>query len=99
MQIKGLFNNAQNLTSYQIEQRLDQMVHTHPTFQHLSEPNKDLILNLVAKYKEKIRTGVGVSGQTLREDHYHLYQNRLKLDLTPRDLDSIKDIMSNFKTD
>ena len=98
MDIKSLFENSENLTSYQIEQRLDSMVHNHPSFRHLSEGNKHLILDLVHKYKEKIRSGVGVSAYTIREDHYHLYQNRLKLDLTIQDLDTIKDILESFKT-
>ncbi|MCX6798147.1 MAG: hypothetical protein NTX66_02990 [Candidatus Falkowbacteria bacterium] len=99
MDMQGLFKDAKNLTSYQIEKHFDEMLLHHPSYQYLSEENKRLILDLVHKYKEKVRTGVGVSGYTIREDNYHLYQNRLKLDLTPRDLETIKDILESFKTD
>ena len=98
MDIKNVFKDAKNLTSYQIEQHFDHMLRQHPSYNHLSETNKNLILDLAHKYKEKIRTGVGVSAYTIRDDHYHLYQNRLKLDLSRRDLDVIKDIMDSFKT-
>lgn len=98
MDIKNVFKDAKNLTSYQIEQHFDHMLHEHPSYNHLSETNKSLILDLAHKYKEKIRTGVGVSEHTIREDHYHLYQNRAKLDLTYRDLEVIKDVLEGFKT-
>lgn len=99
MDFKNLFKDAKNLTSYQIEQRLDQALHEHPSFKHLDESNKNLILDMVHKYKEKIRQGVGVSGHTIREDHYHLYQNRIKLGLTSTDLDTMKDLLESFKTE
>jgi len=99
MDIKNVFKDAKNLTDYQLEQRLDLMVHEHPGFRHLNESNKDLILGLVHKYKEKIRQGTGVSAYTIREDGYHLYENRLKLNLTLRDLEVVKEILNNFKTE
>ena len=99
MDFKNLFKDAKNLTDYQIEQRFDQALHRHPSFKHLDEANKNLILDMVHKYKEKIRHGIGVSGYTIRDDHYHLYQNRLKLGLTPKDLETMKDVLESFKTE
>jgi hypothetical protein len=39
----------------------------------------------------------GISSVTIREENYHLYQNRIKLHLTEEDLKEIKLILEYFK--
>ena len=99
MDIKSIFKDAKDLTDYQVEQHFDEFLRKQPSFRHLNQANQDLILDLVHKYKDKVRKGIGVSGYTIRQDSYHLYQNRLKLNLTHQDLETIKDVLESFKTD
>ncbi len=89
--------NLSDQTSYRIEQRFDEMMRTNPRYKNLDQANQKIILDLIAKYKAKKIHGIKPSGLTVREDLYHLYENRLKLGLTYNDLDQIKDLLTSFK--
>lgn len=99
MTIQDVLKDVKNLTSYQIEQRLDMLMRKNPKFKHLDQKNQDLVLDLIKKYRDKIKSGIGVSGYTLREEHYRLYEKRLQLGLTLIDLKTIKELLEEFKTD
>ncbi len=96
MDIKDILKDIQNQTDYRIEQRLNEMIRRNPSYSYLSEKNQSLLLKLLDKYKDKIRRGIRVSGFSIRQDMYHLYRNRLKLDLTKHDLDLIRDVLNSF---
>jgi hypothetical protein len=97
MNIKDVLKNAKDMTSYQLEQKLDHLVRTSSNFSNLNEANKDLVLDLIKEYKDHLRRGIGVSALKVREEMYHLYQNRLKLKLTKNDLDDIREILNAFR--
>jgi len=98
MDIKDVLKNIKATTSYQVEQKLDHLVRTSPHFNNLSETNKDLVLDLMKEYKDHIRRGIPISALKVREEMYHLYQNRLKLKLTKNDLDDIREILNAFRS-
>ncbi|MDD2680731.1 MAG: hypothetical protein PHE20_01355 [Patescibacteria group bacterium] len=97
MDLKDFFKDIKDQPSSRIERRLDNLVRTNYHFKHLSEKNKDLVLSLVMKYKEKLRTGIGVSQYVINRDMYKLYQNRYDEELTEVDRDHIREILENFK--
>ncbi len=97
MDIKDVLKDVGNLTDYRLEQRLDEMIRKNPSYNHLDKKNQALLLDLLDKYKEKVRKGIRISGFSIRKDMYRLYRNRIKLNLTKMDLDAIRKILKSFK--
>ncbi len=97
MDLQDFKKDINDEPSYIIERKLNELVRKNYHFEHLSESNKDLVLALVKKYKEKIRTGVGVSQLVINREMYKLYQSRYKMELTEVDRDHIRDILESFK--
>lgn len=83
--------------SYIIERKLNELVRKNHHFKNLSSENKEIVLGLVKKYKDKIRTGVGVSQYTINKEMYKLYQGRKENNLTIRDREHIREIIESFK--
>jgi len=98
MDFQDVTQNLKDQTNYRIEQRLEEMMRTNPSYRNLDEGNRELILNLLKKYKDKARRGIASSEYTIRQDMYHLYENRLKLNLTYNDLDQIRELLQSFKS-
>lgn len=97
MDLKDFLANIKDEPSYIVERKLNELVRKNYHFQHLNAANKELVLSLVKKYKDKVRTGVGVSQYTINRDMYRLYEKRYDLKLTELDRDSIRDILESFK--
>lgn len=97
MEIKDLIKNAKDLSSYELERKLNELVRENYKYQNLSSDNREIVMDLIKKYKDKVRRGVGVSSFVIRKDIYDLNRKRLKLDLTEEDLDDIREILNEFK--
>jgi hypothetical protein len=97
MNLTDVTKNLKDQSNYRIEQRLEELMRTNPSYRNLDEGNRALIFDLIKKHKEKARHGIKSSAYTIREEMYHLYQNRLKLKLTYNDLDQIRDLLESFK--
>lgn len=97
MSLSEIAQKAKGMTEYRLDQKLDEFFRKNPSFKYLAD-NQDLVFDLIKKYKEKSRKGIAISGLSVREDMYHLYQNRLKFDLTKRDLDQLRDLLEDFKS-
>jgi hypothetical protein len=96
MDLQDVTKDLSEQTDYRIEQRLEELMRTNPHYKNLDGENRELILGLIKKYKEKKREGIKTSHLTVRDDMYHLYQNRLKLKLTYNDLDQIRGLLEKF---
>jgi len=94
--LQDITKDLSEQTDYRIEQRLQELLRTNPRYKNLDAANRDLILGLIKKYKEKKREGIKTSQLVVRRDMYNLYQNRLKLKLTYNDLDQIRDLLESF---
>lgn len=97
MDIKDLMKNIKTMTKDQIENKLDEMVRTNYRFSHLSEKNKDMVLELINEYKKDIRNGITITSSKIQHDTYPLYEKRLSLGLTQKDIDDIRDILKAFR--
>lgn len=97
MDLKSITRNLKDQTDYRIDQRFDELMRKNPSYHNLDAENRELIMKLIGKYKEKLRKGIKPSRLTIKEDMYHLYQNRLKFGLTYNDLDQIRDLLAGFK--
>ncbi len=97
MDLKDFLQDINNEPSYVVERKLNELVRKNYHFQNLSESNKELVLSLVKKYKDKIREGIGVSSYTINRDMYNLYEKRHELELTEVDRTHIREILESFK--
>ncbi len=97
MDLQDVTKDLTNRENWRIERQLEDLIRLNPRYKHLGTENRELVLKLIKKYKEKIRRGLRPSLMTVREDKYYLYQNRLKLGLTPEDLAQIGKLLDGFK--
>lgn len=97
MDIKDLMKNVKTMTSDQIENKLDQMVRSNSRFSNLDEKNKEIVLDLIAEYKKDIRRGIAITSYKIQRDTHPLYEKRLSLGLTLKDIDDIRDILNAFR--
>ncbi len=97
MDIKDLLKDAQNLTDYDFEQKLNRLILDNYQYRNLGQKNKKIVLDLLKKYRSYLRRGMGISYSARQNEMYKLYRNRLKLDLSEEDLKDIKEIMEMFK--
>lgn len=97
MDIKELLKDIKNLTEYQIDQRLEHLIHSNSSFSNLNSENKEVVLKMIKEYKAIIKRGHPVTGEKIREDMYDLYQKRLSLKLSQTDLDRIRKILEAFR--
>lgn len=97
MDLKDFLKDINDQPSYIIERKLDELIRKNYHFKNLNISNKELVLSLVKKYKEKFRHGRGISQYTINRDMYQLYRKRLKLDLTELDRKHIRQVLESFK--
>jgi len=97
MDLETVLKNIAHEPDYIWERKLNELIIKNHNFYNLSEENKQLIKDLIKKHKPMIRKYGGISSVTIREENYHLFQNRIKLHLTEEDLKEIKQILDYFK--
>lgn len=97
MDLQSITDDLKDTTDYRLDQRFDKLMRTNPRYKNLDGENRELIMDLIEKYKRKMREHAAPSSLTIRHDLYHLYQNRIKLGLTYNDLDQIKELLESFK--
>lgn len=97
MDLQDVTKDITNQDNYRLAQRMEEMMRVNPGYKNLNAANRALIFSLIKKYQEKVRHGIKTSALTIREDKYHLYENRFKLDLSPEDLEQINKLLDSFK--
>ena len=98
MNISDLLKNAQSLTDYEFEQKLNKLIRDNYRYKNLGPDNKAVVFDLLKKYRSNLKRGIGISYSERQNESYHLYRNRLKLNLTEEDLKDIKEILGMFKS-
>ena len=97
MEISDLMKNIKTLTSYQIEQKFDELIRQNYHFNHLDESNRTIVLDLIKNYRDHVVHGIPITSQKIRDDMYNLYEKRLSLKLTQNDLDDIRKFLQAFQ--
>ncbi len=97
MDVKDLIKTAKDMPSYQFKRRLNDLVRRDSKYANLDSKNKKTILDLINKHSSKIRSGWGISSDTIRRESYKLYQNRLKSGMSEEDIKDAKEILNLFK--
>ncbi|MFZ4631835.1 MAG: hypothetical protein ACOYL8_01340 [Patescibacteria group bacterium] len=95
MSLADIAKNAKEMTDYRLDQKLDEFFRKNPSFKNLGD-NREIVFNIIKKYKDKSRHGIKSSRLTVRDDMYHLYEKRLELGLSRTDLDDLKDLLETF---
>lgn len=97
MALSQIAQDSKKMTSYRLDQKLDEFFRKNPSFKNLKD-NQDLIFDLISKYKDKSRRGIATSRLTVKRDMYYLYQNRTKLGLSFNDLEDLRDLLASLKS-
>lgn len=97
MSLSDIADQAKDMTDFRLDQKLDEFFRKNPSFKNL-KGNQELIFEVIKKYKEKSRRGIGTSDFTVRHDMHRLYKKRLELGLTINDLDDLRDLLETFKS-
>jgi len=97
MQLSDVSKNLKDQTDYRLDQRLDKMFRVNPRYRHLDTEDREIIFDLLKKYKEKRRHGIKATRLSVKNDMYKLYRNRIDLGLTYNDLDDIRDMLLDLK--
>lgn len=98
MDIKDVLKDIGDISDYRLERRLNDMINHNPSYNNLDHKNRDLVFDLLKKYKKKVKRGIKISSFSIHRDMYYLYKHRIKLGLSKYDLDMIKKILNSFKT-
>jgi hypothetical protein len=97
MQLEDFLESVKDMPSYKLERELNSLVRKNHRFKNLSSDDKEVVLDLIKKYKNKIRLGLGISPYLINREMYRLHQNRHDDDLTKRDKEQIRMILESFK--
>ncbi len=97
MQASDLKNNFSNLTSEEFERKFNELVRENSHFRNLDEKNRKVILEILKKYRDRIKSGIGIHYDDIQREMYKLYEDRVKLNFSDLDLKSAKEILEVFK--
>lgn len=97
MEIQDLFDIAKTENSDRFKMKFSEFIREHPQYSNLDQGTRDIIFNLIHKHMDAIREGRGISGYLAEREMHELYEKRLNLGLTPKDLEDIKSIFSLFQ--
>jgi hypothetical protein len=97
MALSKIAADSKGITNYRLEQRLNRLLRQNPSFRNLRD-NRDLVLDIIKKNRDKNRRGITTSRLTVKRDMYRLYKDRVKLGLSLNDLDDLRDLLSSFNS-
>ena len=97
MEIQELFDCAKNENGDRFKLKFSNFLHEHPQYANLGQDQKQIIIDLIYKHIDAIRQGRGISQYLVTREMHDLYEKRLALKLTPKDLDDIKEIYGLFE--
>ncbi len=97
MKITDITSNLSSETNKRVILKFERLMATSVRFKNLDKDNRQVILDLIKKYKERIRKGIKPTRLMIKEDRLNLYQNRIKLGLSQTDLKQIYSLLESFK--
>lgn len=96
MSLQDLGKDLANQTDYYLERRIDELLIASRSHKNIDSNNRQLILNLLKKYREFARQGIKPSISTVKDDKYYLYENRFTLGLAETDLNQINELLDSL---
>src|SRR6056297_3480637 len=95
--LKDLMGQAKDLNSDRFERKLNSFVRTHHRYSNLDSKNREVVNDLVHKYKDRLRHKGGICGYAVRREMYKLNQKKDEMGLTKNDLRDIRKMMKGLK--
>lgn len=92
-----MFEIAKTQPSERFKIKFSEFIREHPQYSNLSQENRKIIFDLIHKHMEGIREGRGISEYTIKEECHRLYEKRLALKLTEKDLEDIREMIELFR--
>lgn len=75
----------------------DLMRHNHSSYENLNESDKEFIMSLIFKHRDKLFANIHFSQNELDSEYYRIWEKRTALGLKENDLKTIKEILHSFK--
>lgn len=97
MELNELVEKFKSMPTSRFESIFHEFLRQHPSYGNLNNDNSRLIMDILKKHREHIVRGMGISYDAIRDETHALYEKRLELKLTERDLDHIREILGLFK--
>jgi len=97
MKIEDLISNVKELTTDELKRKINSLVRENPSYKNLDQNNRKVILVIIKKIIERIKKGRKIDSRFIRDEMIKLKKNRIKLDLSEKDLDDIEDILKKFR--
>ena len=97
MELQDFLLRVKDLDESHLVLKLHDLIRENYHYKILSPGNQDLIMQIVMKYRDKWRRGIGISQRTIDEEYHNLYENRSELDLKENDLKIMKEVLMFFK--
>lgn len=96
MRITDITKDLRNERDSRLVSKLDRLMRS-PRYKTINDENKEVILSIIRKYKERAKKGLTISTRMIKEDRSYLYKNRAKLDLSKVDRQQIFNLLDSFK--
>lgn len=97
MELQDFLLRVKDLDEEHLRLKLHDLIRQNYDFKILSDKNQEFILDLVMKYRDKWRHGIGLSQSQIDKEYRYIKDNRSELDLRDNDLEVIKEILLFFK--
>jgi len=97
MKIEDLVSNVKELTTDELKRKINSLVRENPGYKNLDQNNRKVVLVVIKKIIERIKKGRKIDSRFIRDEMIKLKRNRIKLDLSEKDLDDIEDIIKEFR--
>lgn len=97
MKLTDVSNDLADKRDFEIVRKMERLLAISPKYKNIDSKNKELILDLIRKYKKLLDRGIKPSRLTIKRDRYKLYHERVKLGLSETDLKQIFDLLESFK--
>ena len=96
MRITDITKDLRNERDSRLVSKLDRLMRS-PRYKTINDENKEVILSIIRKYKERAKKGLTISTRMIKEHRSYLYKNRAKLDLSKVDRQQIFNLLDSFK--
>lgn len=97
MELNDFLLRVKDLDEKHLRLKLHDLIRHNYSYRILNIKNQEFVLDLVMKYRNKWRRGIGISQQSIDREYREIYKNRSELDLKANDLSIIKEVLMFFK--
>ncbi len=97
MDIDKFFDNIDHTSTVILKRNFNNLLRYKTKYKNLDQKNKDLLFDLIKKYKDKLRKYHRIDSTTIRLEINKLRRNMSKNGLSLEDLKDIKEILGEFK--